>query len=67
MRAAITLPLARYQALILAKIELLQPTLKELAEALKHNVAVKGKRAGKTVEEVNKIYLKQVSISVWYS
>ena len=53
-RLAITLPLAREQAITLAKTELIQPTINEILEALKHNIAIKGRRAGKSVEEVNR-------------
>ena len=39
-------PLLLYQHKIIAKIELLQPLIKEYAEVLKHNVVVKCKREG---------------------
>ena len=53
-RLMITLPLARKQAETLAKVELLQPTINEVVEALKHNIAIKGKRDGKPLEDVNR-------------
>ena len=53
-RLAITLPLAREQAITLARTELIQPTINEILEALKHNITIKGRRAGKSVEEVNR-------------
>ena len=54
LRFLITLPLARQQAVTVAKLELMQPTINEIVEALKHNITIKGKRANKPVEEVNR-------------
>ena len=55
-----TLPLAVYQNKIIAKIELLAPTLKEYQEAVKHNVVVRCKRANLPVEEANRRMMKEV-------
>eukprot|EP00794_Sanderia_malayensis_P016647 gene16647-18337_t len=59
LRFVITLPLARVQATAVAKTELLQPTLKEVYEALKHNIAIKGKRNGESAEEVERKYRQE--------
>ena len=62
LRSAVTLPLAIHQQKVLAKIELLMPTLKEYQEAVKHNVIVKCRRANLPVEEANKRIRKEVTI-----
>ncbi|XP_032228236.1 cytochrome c oxidase assembly protein COX18, mitochondrial isoform X2 [Nematostella vectensis] len=59
LRTCITLPLAIRQNKLVAKIELLQPTLQMMTEALKHREAVECKRAGKTVEEFEKRFKKK--------
>ena len=61
LRAAVTLPLAIHQQKVLAKIELLMPTLKEYQEAVKHNVIVKCRRANLPVEEANRRIRKEVT------
>ena len=63
LRSAVTLPLAVYQQKILAKMELLMPTLKEYQEAVKHNVIVKCRRANLPVEEANRRIRKEVIVS----
>lgn len=63
-RLAITLPLAREQAITLAKTELIQPTINEILEALKHNIAIKGKRAGKSLEEVNREFRMEARLNL---
>lgn len=59
LRSVVTLPLAVHQQKVLAKIELLTPTLKEYQEAVKHNVIVKCRRANLPVEEANKRIRKE--------
>lgn len=54
LRLLITLPLARQQAVTVARMELIQPTINEIIESLRHNIAIKGKRLGKPLEEVNR-------------
>ena len=54
LRVLITLPLARHQAITVAKMELVQPMISEIVEALKHNMVIRGKRMGKPPEEVNR-------------
>ena len=56
----ITLPLAVYQNKLITSIELLQPTLKELTEALKHRVTIEGRNKGLSSQAANKIFKKQV-------
>ena len=60
LRSLMTLPLTVYQNKIVAKIELLAPTLKEYQEAVKHNIVVKCKRANLPVEEANRQIVKEV-------
>lgn len=59
LRSLLTLPLAVYQSRVLAKMELLLPTLKEYQEAVKHNVIVKCRRANLPVEEANRRLKKE--------
>ena len=54
LRLVITLPLARQQATTVARMELIQPTINEIVESLRHSITIKGKRSGKPVEEVNR-------------
>lgn len=61
LRSVLTLPLAVYQNRIIAKMELLLPTLKEYQEAVKHNVIVKCRRENLPVEEANRRLKKAVS------
>ena len=60
LRCVITLPLAVYQNKLITSIELLQPTLKELTEALKHRVTIEGRNKGLSSQAANKIFKKQV-------
>lgn len=64
LRLLITLPLARQQAVTVSKIELLQPTINEIVEALKHNITIKGKRANKPVEEVNREFRMEARLHI---
>ena len=60
LRSVITLPLAVHQNKILAKRELLLPTLKEYGEAVKYRVIGQCRRQGLPVEEANKRMKKEV-------
>jgi membrane protein insertase Oxa1/YidC/SpoIIIJ len=60
LRSLVTFPLALHQNKMVKRMELLQPTVKEYSEAIKHNVVVRGRRQGATPEEVNKQYKTQV-------
>ena len=62
LRSILTLPLAVYQSKTIAKMELLQPTLKEYQEAVKHNVVVKCRRANLPLKEANRRLKKAVKI-----
>ena len=62
LRFSITLPLARLQAITLAKVELLQPTLNEVIDALKHNISIKGKRSGQSAEEVDRTFRQEARL-----
>ncbi|XP_062483762.1 uncharacterized protein LOC134168285 isoform X2 [Pezoporus occidentalis] len=46
LRTAVTLPLAAHQCRLLAKLENLQPEIKNLAERLRYEVSVRGKQLG---------------------
>ncbi|XP_046859433.1 cytochrome c oxidase assembly protein COX18, mitochondrial-like [Xenia sp. Carnegie-2017] len=60
LRSLVTLPLGVYQNKLVAKIELLQPTLKELSEALKHRVTIECRRKGLPSQQANKLFKKQL-------
>ena len=62
LRAIITLPLAVHQNKLITKIELLQPTLRELSEALKHRVTIEGRRSGWSSQAANDEYKKKVFV-----
>jgi len=62
LRSLITLPLAVHQNKILAKMELLMPTLKEYQEAVKHNVVTKCRRENLPHKEANRRVKKEVLI-----
>ena len=60
LRALVTLPLAVHQNKLVAKIELLQPTVKMMTESLRHRVTIECRRAGMSAEEAEKRFKKQV-------
>ena len=64
LRSVITLPLAVHQNKIIAKRELLQPTLKEYGEAIKYRVIGRCRREGLPVEEANRRMKKEASVTV---
>ncbi|XP_031565145.1 cytochrome c oxidase assembly protein COX18, mitochondrial-like [Actinia tenebrosa] len=59
LRTIITLPLAVRQNKLVTKIELLQPTLKMMSEALKYRIAAECKQGGKTAAQFDAIYKKK--------
>ena len=61
LRASVTLPLAIYQAKMVAKQELLLPRLKELQGAALHSIVVRCRRANLSHTEANKRYRKEVA------
>ena len=63
LRSIITLPLAVYQNKILAKRELLAPTLKEYKEAVLHNVTIKCRRENVSHKIANRRVMKEVQKS----
>lgn len=67
LRSLITLPLAVHQNKMLAKIELLTPTLKEYQEAVQHNVIIKCRRENVPYEIANKRVKKEVCVCVCIS
>ncbi len=60
LRTIVTLPLAIHQSKVIAKMELLKPTIQEYQEAVKHNVIVRCRRANLPVGEANKVLMKEV-------
>ncbi|XP_028410881.1 cytochrome c oxidase assembly protein COX18, mitochondrial-like [Dendronephthya gigantea] len=60
LRSVITLPLAVHQNKLLTKIELLQPTLKELTEALKHRVTIECRNKGMSSQAANNIFKRKL-------
>jgi inner membrane protein COX18 len=60
LRSLITLPLAVYQNKILAKRELLAPTVKEYREAVLHNVTIKCRRENVSHKIANRRVMKEV-------
>lgn len=60
LRSLVTLPLAVHQNKVVTRMELLQPTLKEFSEAIKHNVVIRCRREGLPVEEANRRYRTEV-------
>lgn len=59
LRSVVTLPFAVHQHRLLAKMELLMPTLKEYQEAVKHNVIAKCRRENLPLEVANKRMKKE--------
>eukprot|EP00052_Salpingoeca_macrocollata_P003749 m.37512 g.37512 ORF g.37512 m.37512 type:complete len:342 (-) comp13618_c0_seq2:104-1129(-) len=60
LRSTITLPLAVYQRKVLAKAELLQPTILEWRKALQYKLAVLGRRENKSAEQVTEELNKEL-------
>ena len=60
LRSVITVPLAVRQNKILTRMEMLAPTVKEYTEALKHNIIVKCRREGASLDETNRRYKLEV-------
>ncbi|XP_054584427.1 cytochrome c oxidase assembly protein COX18, mitochondrial isoform X3 [Eptesicus fuscus] len=60
LRGAVTLPLAAYQHYILAKVENLQPEIKNIAQHLNHEVAVRAKQLGWSKRVARFTYIKNM-------
>ncbi|XP_036057506.1 cytochrome c oxidase assembly protein COX18, mitochondrial isoform X2 [Onychomys torridus] len=60
LRGAVTLPLAAYQHYILAKVENLQPEIKDIAKRLNQEVAVCAHRFGWSKRVARLMYLKNM-------
>ncbi|XP_047423122.1 cytochrome c oxidase assembly protein COX18, mitochondrial isoform X6 [Sciurus carolinensis] len=60
LRGAVTLPLAAYQHYILAKVENLQPEIKNIARHLNHEVAVYASQLGWSKRIAKLTYLKNM-------
>lgn len=60
LRGVITLPLSSKQSRLIAKMELLRPTLKELTDAVRESIIIKGQRAGKSKNDVQKQLVKEL-------
>ena len=60
LRSIVTIPLAIHQNKLIAKIELHQPTISIMTEALKHRVAGESRRIGRSADGADKQFKKQV-------
>ena len=66
LRSIITLPLAIHQHKLIAKMELIQPTVAGYKEAVKHKVITQCRRANLPVEEANRRLKREVGIHLIY-
>lgn len=62
LRTAITLPLSIKQNKLTAKMELLKPALKEITDAVRHNIIVRGQRDGKGKAEIQRELFKELRL-----
>lgn len=62
LRSIVTVPLAIYQNKLLAEIEMHQPTISMMTEALKHRVVGECRRSNQPPEEAERQYLRKVGI-----
>ena len=60
LRSMITLPLAIHQNKLIAEIELHQPTISMMTEALKHRVVGECQRSGVSADKADKLFKKRV-------
>ena len=60
LRSIVTVPLAVHQNKLIAKIELSQPTLHMMTEALKQRVTVECRRMNMSAEEADLEFRKKV-------
>lgn len=60
LRSMITLPLAIHQNKLIAQIELHQPTISMMTEALKHRVVGECQRSGVSADKADKLFKKRV-------
>lgn len=59
LRSIVTVPLAIYQNKLLAEIEMRQPTISMMTEALKHRVVGECRRSNQPPEEAERQYLRK--------
>lgn len=64
LRSVITVPLAIHQNKLIAEIELRQPTVSMMTEALKHRVVSECRRLGVSADEADKLFKKRVRMYV---
>lgn len=62
LRSIVTVPLAIYHNKLLAEIEMRQPTISMMTEALKHRVVGECRRSNQPPEEAERQYLRKVGI-----
>ena len=60
LRSVTTVPLAVHQNKLIAKIELHQPTVSMMTEALKHTVVGECRRSGLPADRADKLFKKRV-------
>ena len=62
LRSIITVPLAIHQNKLIAEIELHQPTVSMMTEALKHRVVSECRRSGVSADEADRLFKKRVYV-----
>ena len=67
LRTIITVPLAIYQNKVIAEIELRQPTVSMMTEALKHRVVAECRKLGVTAYEADRVFKKRVGYRYMYA
>ena len=66
LRSIITVPMAVHQNKLIAEIELRQPTVSMMTEALKHRVVGECRRSGVPATEADKLFKKRVGVCAWF-
>ena len=62
LRSMVTVPLAIYQNKLLAEMQLRQPTINMMTEALKHRVVGECRRLNLPAEEAERQFAKKVGV-----
>lgn len=64
LRSIVTVPLAIHQNKLIAEIELHQPTISMMTEALKHRVVGECRKSGVSADEADRLFKKRVCAAV---
>ena len=67
LRSIVTVPLAIHQNKLIAEIELRQPTISMMTEALKHRVVGECRKSGVSADEADKLFKKRVCAAVLHT